>query len=313
MGTNEDVERITNPDHRALKEEDGHSEMKYHVRTKSSAHISLALRAAVWVSLLMIIMMQGVEAVESQAVHSSSSSLNSVNRSFFRVMGIVACGSFGGCKRNQDAVNRNDKDEKAGVRCCSDKRKDGWEKKAKCEIWATTPSFPCYPDATYADAFGICKLNGNRLCTATEVYENCTKGTGCGLDNKLIWTSSTNFHTENPSWSPSLFLSEAPSSKPSLNPTSLPSSRPSTNTVILACGSDSDNCSDSENYKVDQRKVFADRFDAKAAVRCCRDNFNNGWYKNVDEPLCKKTWAFTPNKPCAKKKILFRCKKNLRR
>ena len=87
MGTNEDVERITNPDHRALKEEHGHSEMKYHVRTKSSAHISLALRAAVWVSLLMIIMMQGVEAVESQAVHSSSSSLNSVNRSFFRVMG----------------------------------------------------------------------------------------------------------------------------------------------------------------------------------------------------------------------------------
>ena len=88
MGTNEDVERITNPDHRALKEEHGHSEMKYHVRTKSSAHISLALRAAVWVSLLMIIMMQGVEAVESQAVHSSSSSLNSVNRSLqTRVMG----------------------------------------------------------------------------------------------------------------------------------------------------------------------------------------------------------------------------------
>ena len=219
------------------------------------------------------------------------------------------------------------------MRCCSNKSKDGWENKTDCKIWATTPSFPfCYTDATYADAVRIC--NGSRLCTATEVYENCTKGTGCGLDNKLIWTSSTNFHTENPSWSPSLLLSNhpsskpsplfseapssepskttppsewvslSPSSKPSLSPppTSIPSSRPSTHTVILACGSDSKNC------KVDQREVFADRFDAKAAVRCCRDNFVNEWYKNGDEPLCKNTWAFTPNCQKAKKKTFSQAK-----
>ena len=65
---------------------------------------------------------------------------------------------------------------KAAVRCCDDNGK-GFSKVPGCNN-----------NKNFADAAAICKLNGKRLCTKSELDR--TKGTGCGFDNMRTWTSS---------------------------------------------------------------------------------------------------------------------------
>jgi hypothetical protein len=57
----------------------------------------------------------------------------------------------------------------------------------------------CYEQKTYPEAEAICEANsitdasGNthrgRLCTAAELEADCTKETGCGHDNDLVWAN----------------------------------------------------------------------------------------------------------------------------
>lgn len=44
-------------------------------------------------------------------------------------------------------------------------------------------------DKTFDEANAFCASVGGRLCTATEVELGCVRGTGCGHDRDLIWTS----------------------------------------------------------------------------------------------------------------------------
>ena len=48
----------------------------------------------------------------------------------------------------------------------------------------------CHSDKTFADAEAVCEAAGARLCTKGELEENCTRGTGCGHDPDLIWSST---------------------------------------------------------------------------------------------------------------------------
>jgi len=48
----------------------------------------------------------------------------------------------------------------------------------------------CNHAATYTAAVAWCADNGGRLCTADEVNNDCTRGTGCSHDGDLQWTSS---------------------------------------------------------------------------------------------------------------------------
>lgn len=43
----------------------------------------------------------------------------------------------------------------------------------------------------YHEAAGVCQGMGARLCTAEELRQDEARGTGCGLDLKRVWTSST--------------------------------------------------------------------------------------------------------------------------
>lgn len=45
-------------------------------------------------------------------------------------------------------------------------------------------------EVTYADAKEICTSAGARICTAPEMENGFTRGTGCSLDTRLVWTSS---------------------------------------------------------------------------------------------------------------------------
>ena len=84
-----------------------------------------------------------------------------------------------------------DKQLNYGVRCCSEEQFLNAEKKEKfgCEVWAGSKdaNHQCMDDAPYQDAVDFCASMGARLCTCNEVLTKCAKGTGCGLNKKLVW------------------------------------------------------------------------------------------------------------------------------
>ena len=82
-------------------------------------------------------------------------------------------------------------EKKYNVRCCADKKpKTGyWKKNPNCSIWGSSfINKKCNSNKTYAEASDICKTQGARLCTETELKNNCTAGTGCNYDNYALWT-----------------------------------------------------------------------------------------------------------------------------
>ena len=55
-------------------------------------------------------------------------------------------------------------------------------------MWGESDAgWPCTRDKTYAEAEAICQAAGARLCTATELADGCTAGTGCQFDSELVW------------------------------------------------------------------------------------------------------------------------------
>jgi hypothetical protein len=80
------------------------------------------------------------------------------------------------------------------VRCCSDTSKTGWVKHAHCNVWARSEILGvCYGEETYESATNICASVNARLCTREELKYSCTRGSGCGLDNRMIWSSTTSW------------------------------------------------------------------------------------------------------------------------
>jgi hypothetical protein len=49
----------------------------------------------------------------------------------------------------------------------------------------------CDGQKTLPEAVGVCEARGARLCTREEIIQDVTRSTGCSLDNKLVWTSTT--------------------------------------------------------------------------------------------------------------------------
>jgi len=92
------------------------------------------------------------------------------------------------------------------VRCCSDTPKPNWMKKSTPEcasVWGESDTVAEGGDwhciggdrqgngdaATFAQAANHCAAQNARLCTPKELADDCTKGSGCGHDRDLIWTS----------------------------------------------------------------------------------------------------------------------------
>ena len=48
----------------------------------------------------------------------------------------------------------------------------------------------CLHGRTRAFAEEACAADGARLCTADEIVNRCTAGTGCGHDGAVLWSSS---------------------------------------------------------------------------------------------------------------------------
>ena len=64
--------------------------------------------------------------------------------------------------------------------------------KSGCSVWgASEAGWQCAFDKTFAEAEAICQAAGARLCTAAELVDGCTSGSGCGFDSQLVWAVPT--------------------------------------------------------------------------------------------------------------------------
>ena len=113
----------------------------------------------------------------------------------------MACGaSLGVCSGQTQVANINESHE---VRCCKDSSTDPgdpWRKYRPVSNGGTCPNNiwgesedangVCQDASDYEDAELMCAELGGRLCTAAELLDDCTRGTGCSMDDEMIWSSS---------------------------------------------------------------------------------------------------------------------------
>merc|ERR1719491_41593 len=113
-----------------------------------------------------------------------------------------------------------------GVRCCSDNAidatVDGWRLEPGCLVHGQSEfSGTCYVDSTYEEASFRCRSHGGRLCTKLELEQDCAAETGCGLNERLIW-SSTEITWAFPSMPTPAPTAAAPTAAPSRDHTAGP-------------------------------------------------------------------------------------------
>ena len=79
------------------------------------------------------------------------------------------------------------------VRCCSDVPRDdpvrNWINRPGCAVWSAS-NFDGCNEANFTEAQGICEDVYARLCTAFELFMDCTTGAGCSFDSRLIWSGT---------------------------------------------------------------------------------------------------------------------------
>jgi hypothetical protein len=49
----------------------------------------------------------------------------------------------------------------------------------------------CTSEATWAEAYAVCRSAGTRLCTAVELERGEGQGTGCGHNSRMVWSQSS--------------------------------------------------------------------------------------------------------------------------
>ncbi len=80
-----------------------------------------------------------------------------------------------------------------GVRCCSEDYFFQAQKRPGCSVWSNSKNAnkQCSPETDFEGAQAFCAASGARLCTCSELLNKCAKGTGCGLNKKLTWCTSS--------------------------------------------------------------------------------------------------------------------------
>merc|ERR1719238_1422307 len=114
----------------------------------------------------------------------------------FETCHYIECGRNNGCgsRRGECAVHSTLHE----VRCCSDVNlNNGWRNNYCESVWGESDDpargWECNHGATFDEAALICQEVGARLCTRQELRNDCTRGTGCGHDRDLIWTSDEDY------------------------------------------------------------------------------------------------------------------------
>eukprot|EP00580_Thalassiosira_gravida_P012515 CAMPEP_0201652218 /NCGR_PEP_ID=MMETSP0493-20130528/44365_1 /ASSEMBLY_ACC=CAM_ASM_000838 /TAXON_ID=420259 /ORGANISM="Thalassiosira gravida, Strain GMp14c1" /LENGTH=574 /DNA_ID=CAMNT_0048128731 /DNA_START=35 /DNA_END=1759 /DNA_ORIENTATION=+ len=97
------------------------------------------------------------------------------------------CGSHDSCGSNNVTVPASDPH---AVRCCisdGSRGSDRCTEKSSPLILGESRVPRCNFDATFYEAVVICDDFGGRLCSGIELDNNCARGTGCSLNQFLVW------------------------------------------------------------------------------------------------------------------------------
>lgn len=165
-------------------------------------------------------------------------------------------------------------DEGHNVRCCSDNEKTGWVKKAQCDVWGESHIPACNSAKTYAEAEAICAASDARVCTESELLDDCTRGSGCGYDDERHWSSTTAPKcTDDASCDDGL-----PCTADSCGIDGKCTNEAIGCGKLVACGSTANECVGPAVKGADPGELHE--------VRCCSDEQKNGWVKNS---LCTST------------------------
>ena len=103
----------------------------------------------------------------------------------------VGCGraKFQKCSEEEHFAVESEQHE---VRCCSETFIEGFSQQHGCDIYGESwVNGNCHHEKTVWEADAICASVGARLCTREELEADCARGTGCGHDRDLVWTSTT--------------------------------------------------------------------------------------------------------------------------
>ena len=178
------------------------------------------------------------------------------------------------------------------VRCCSDTNLGtGWNQPSYCQTagfmntWGESQiNSNCHADKTFSEASNICSVAGARLCTKEELAADCTKGTGCGYDGDLIWSStSVEFCASDESCDDDGLACTT-------NTCGLDGSCTTSYLAYCAkmvvCGSSSSGaCNVNPSLPSDPEELHE--------VRCCSNTFlDSGWKQHADCPF--NVWAESP-------------------
>ena len=104
----------------------------------------------------------------------------------------TACGRADSCAAEQPSCDVHTAVHE--VRCCSDTVITGWLQRADSCPWTESNNFnsentACVHASTFDEANDFCASVGARLCSSVEAEADCLRGTGCGHDSDLVWTS----------------------------------------------------------------------------------------------------------------------------
>jgi len=110
-----------------------------------------------------------------------------VKRGFYVVDGNPKSkGNMCGVVQELDQICADPKESTmAGTRCCSDENLRGS---------SICTSGRCHTQ-TFAEAKADCEATGMRLCTAEELLQGVTSGTGCNYDHHYVWSNKTCSHS----------------------------------------------------------------------------------------------------------------------
>jgi len=148
------------------------------------------------------------------------------------------------------------------VRCCSDTEIERWNQRTDigCTVWTEADVWDegCQ-ELNYHDAAGLCHAQGARLCSLSEIEDNCTSGTGCSYGSRLIWAADS--CTQSPSKTPTIV--------PTISPTVYVSKA-----YLSSSNPDSCNSQDCETRCSLTSEVHP--------VRCCSDTEIERWNQRTD-------------------------------
>ncbi|CAJ1959551.1 unnamed protein product [Cylindrotheca closterium] len=170
----------------------------------------------------------------------------------------LECGKGEGqCGTVDTSAQAKDKHE---VRCCSDIPLPGWMRSSGCENWHESElialdgsSGTCFHESSYAEAQAICKKNDAYVCTQEQVKSGCVKGSGCGHDSDLIWTST--------------------GPAPARTPLPAPAAVASDSHLFIACGAGINGCGGAKH------SLGVAKANEQHEVRCCSPYSLPGWLK----------------------------------